>query len=250
MKIIASDYDGTLNHGGIDDKKRDAIKEWREKGNKFGIVSGRVTDDLLRIYKKDGLELDFLLACNGAVILTTDGKILKEDRIDGALLRPFLDFLFSLGTDWAAIHCEKTYIIDENDNDRLPDEFTRRTLPEMKHFNQVSTILKDEEEALMVTNAVNEKFGDKLNPLQNGNCIDIVSADVNKAKGLYDYFELAGGKYDDMIAVGDNINDTHMIKEVRSYAMANGVQSIKDIADYEIKGITELIEKEMKMLGR
>jgi hydroxymethylpyrimidine pyrophosphatase-like HAD family hydrolase len=175
---------------------------------------------------------------------------LKEDRIDGALLRPFLDFLFSLGTDWAAIHCEKTYIIDENDNDRLPDEFTRRTLPEMKHFNQVSTILKDEEEALMVTNAVKEKFGHKLNPLQNGNCIDIVSADVNKAKGLYDYLELVGGKYDDMIAVGDNINDTHMIKEFRSYAMANGVQSIKDIADYEIKGITELIEKEMKMLGR
>ena len=78
MKIIASDYDGTLNHGGIDDKKRETIKEWREKGNKFGIVSGRITDDLLRIYKKDKLELDFLLACNGAVILTTDGKILKE----------------------------------------------------------------------------------------------------------------------------------------------------------------------------
>ena len=27
------------------------------------------------------MELDFLLACNGAVILTTDGKILKEDFI-------------------------------------------------------------------------------------------------------------------------------------------------------------------------
>ena len=81
MKIIASDYDGTLNHKGIDDKKRNTIKKWREKGNKFGIVSGRMADDLIRIYKKDELELDFLLACNGAVILTTDGKILKEDKI-------------------------------------------------------------------------------------------------------------------------------------------------------------------------
>ena len=33
MKIIASDYDGTLNHGGIDDKKREAIKKWRDAGN-------------------------------------------------------------------------------------------------------------------------------------------------------------------------------------------------------------------------
>ena len=245
MKIIASDYDGTLNHGGIDDKKRNAIKEWREKGNKFGIVSGRITDDLLRIYKKDKLELDFLLACNGAVILTTDGKILKEDRVDGDILKSILDFIFSLGADWATIQSDRSYIIDENDNDRLPDEFTRKTLPDLKYFNQISTILEDEEEALMVTNAIKEQFGDKLNPLQNGRCIDIVSSTINKAQGLYDYLELVGGKYEDMITVGDNINDTHMIKEFCSYAMANGVQSIKDIADYEIEGITELIEKEM-----
>lgn len=245
MKIIASDYDGTLNHGGIDDKKRETIKEWREKGNKFGIVSGRITDDLLRIYKKDKLELDFLLACNGAVILTTDGKILKEDRIDGDILKPILDFIFSLGADWAVIQSDRSYIIDENDNDRLPDEFTRKTLPDLKYFNQVSTILEDEEEALMVTNAIKEQFGDKLNPLQNGRCIDIVSSRINKAKGLYDYLELVGGKYEDMITVGDNINDTHMIKEFRSYAMANGVQSIKDLADYEIESVIELIEREM-----
>lgn len=245
MKIIASDYDGTLNHGGIDDKKRNAIKEWREKGNKFGIVSGRVVDDLLKIYKKDELDLDFLLACNGAVILTTDGKILKEDRIDGDILKPFLDFLFSMGADWATIQSDRSYIIDENDNDRLPDEFTRKTLPNLKYFIQVSTILEDDEEAEEVTNAVREKFGDKLNPLQNGRCIDIVSSRINKAKGLYDYLELVGGKYEDMITVGDNINDTHMIKEFRSYAMANGVQSIKDIADYVTEGITELIEKEI-----
>ncbi len=245
MKIIASDYDGTLNHGGIDDKKRNAIKEWREKGNKFGIVSGRVVDDLLKIYKKDELDLDFLLACNGAVILTTDGKILKEDRIAGDILKPLLDFLFFLGADWATIQSDKNYIIDENDNDRLPDEFTRKTLPNLKYFIQVSTILEDDEEAEEVTNAVREKFGNKLNPLQNGRCIDIVSSRINKAKGLYDYLELVGGKYEDMITVGDNINDTHMIKEFRSYAMANGVQSIKDIADYVTEGITELIEKEM-----
>lgn len=245
MKIIASDYDGTLNYGGIDEKKRKTIKEWRERGNKFGIVSGRMPDDLLKIYKKDNLDLDFLLACNGAVILTTDGKVLKDDRVDGELLRPFLDFLFLLGADWAAIHCERTYIIDENDNDRLPDEFTRKTLPELKYFNQVSTILEDEEEALMVTNAIKEKYGDILNPLQNGRCIDIVSSRINKAKGLYDYLEIVGGKYEDMITVGDNINDTHMIKEFRSYAMANGVQSIKDIADYVTEGIAELIEREI-----
>ena len=245
MKIIASDYDGTLNYKGIDDEKRNAIKKWREKSNKFGIVSGRMADDLLRIYKKDELELDFLLACNGAVILTTDGKILKEDKIEASILKPLLDFLFSCGVTWAAIQSGRSYVIDEDDNERFDYEFTRETLPELTYFSQVSTIFPDNEKAEEVTNAVKEKFGDVLNPLQNGRCIDVVSATMNKAQGLYDYLELVGGKYEDMITVGDNINDTHMIKEFRSYAMANGVQSIKDIADYEIAGITELIEKEL-----
>ena len=31
MKIIGSDYDGTLNHGGIDEKKKDAIKSGVKK---------------------------------------------------------------------------------------------------------------------------------------------------------------------------------------------------------------------------
>ena len=47
MKIIASDYDGTLNHGGIDDIKRNAISEWRKAGNLFGLVSGRGAPDLI-----------------------------------------------------------------------------------------------------------------------------------------------------------------------------------------------------------
>ena len=48
-----------------------------------------------------------------------------------------------------------------------------------------------------------------------------------------------------MIAVGDNINDSAMIAEFRSYAMANGVDEIKNMADDVIDGITELIEKEI-----
>ena len=43
MKILCSDYDGTLSHGGVDEKKLAAISAWRKKGNKFGIITGRRT---------------------------------------------------------------------------------------------------------------------------------------------------------------------------------------------------------------
>ena len=245
MKIIASDYDGTLNRGGIDDTKRNAIKRWRKAGNLFGIVSGRGAANLLKIPEKDNIECDFLLACNGAVIIDQNGKVLAESRCAGELAKPLLEFLFDLGCTWATVQTAFDCVIDQNDDERLEDEFTFETMPEIPYFNQINTRLPDYEAAQKVTQAVREKFGKFLNPLQNGICIDIVSADMNKAKGLYNYLELVGAEYDDMITVGDNINDTHMIAEFRSYAMENAVQSIKDIADYEISGITELIEKEL-----
>lgn len=245
MKIIASDYDGTLNHGGIDDVKREAIKRWRKAGNLFGLVSGRGKADLFRILEKDKFECDFLLASNGAVILNPDGEILKESRCDGKLAKPLLEFIMSNGCEWADVHTAFKCTIDERDDERFEDEFTVETLPEIPYFNQISTFLPSVEEAARVTEAVKKEFGEYLNPLQNGVCIDIVSADMNKAQGLYKLLEIVGGKYEDMITVGDNINDTHMIAEFRSYAMENAVQSIKDIADYITPGVTELIEKEM-----
>lgn len=245
MKIIASDYDGTLNHGGIDDKKRDAIKRWRKAGNLFGLVSGRGVKDLPVLLEKGQFECDFLLGCNGAVILTPDGKKLKESRCDGALAKPLLKFIYELGCRWANVQTAFDCVIDDDDNERLPDEYSFATVPDVPFFYQISTFLPDEAEAERVTKAIADRFGEHLNPLQNGTCIDIVSADMNKAKGLYDYLELIGASYEDMITVGDNINDTHMIAEFRSYAMENAVQSIKDIADYVTPGITELIEKEL-----
>ncbi len=244
MKIIASDYDGTLNHGGIDDKKINAIKNWRKSGNLFGLVSGRGRDSLLRLRRENNFDFDFLLASNGAVIMNGEGEILAESRCDGALAKPFIEFIMSIGCCWADVHTEFDCTVDERDDERLEGEFSLETMPEVPFFNQISTILPDETEAARVTDEIRKKFGEHLNPLQNGRCIDIVSAEMNKAQGLYKLLEIVGGEYDDMITVGDNINDTHMIAEFRSYAMENAVQSIKDIADYITPGVTELIEKE------
>ncbi len=246
MKIIASDYDGTLNHGGIDDIKRNAISEWRKAGNLFGLVSGRGAPDLIELRRRNDFECDFLLASNGAVILNPEGEVLAESRCDGRLAKPLLEFIMSIGCEWASVHTDFRCVIDERDDERLDDEFTLGTLPEIPYFNQISTILPDDDEAARVTNEIKAKFGEYLNPLQDGRCIDIVSADMNKAKGLYNLLEIVGADYDDMITVGDNINDTHMIAEFRSYAMENAVQSIKDIADYITPGVTELIKKELE----
>ena len=56
--------------------------------------------------------------------------------------------------------------------------------------------------------------------------------------------EFFGCTYEDVITVGDNINDIDMIREFRSYAMENGVDEVKKLADSIVSDVTELLEKE------
>ena len=62
MKLIGSDFDGTLNHGGIDEEKLQAIRHWRAAGNKFGVVSGRGPDFVKELKEKLGDQFDFLIS--------------------------------------------------------------------------------------------------------------------------------------------------------------------------------------------
>lgn len=246
MKIIGSDYDGTLNHNGIDDKKKKAIQSWQNKGNIFALISGRGPENVMEIYKEKQFPCDYLIADNGAVIMATDGTVISDIRCDGSLTVPLLKLMFENGCPWGHIQTSSPCrIYADAENCKNENEYTLENMPEIPYFNQINTQLPDFETAAKVTACIREHFGNMLNPLQNGVCIDIVRADMNKAKGLYILMEHLGAKYDDIIAVGDNINDRDMIKEFRSYAMENGVDVIKELADYITPGITELIEKEM-----
>ena len=81
--------------------------------------------------------------------------------------------------------------------------------------------------------------------MKNNICIDIVDATVNKAYGLRCVAELFGGEESDVIAVGDNLNDLDMLEAFRSYAMENGVEEVKRVADQTVKTVTELIYREL-----
>ena len=246
MRIIGSDYDGTLNHGGFDEAKLSAIDKWRSEGNIFALISGRGKLDIQRLYNEKQFGCDYLVADNGAVILTTDGRIISEVRCDGRLAKELVIFLFELGCPWAQIQTEG-YMRIYKDESECTEEYNYplHKMPEIAYFTQISTFLPDVETSRYVTNEIAKKFKDRLNPLQNGVCIDIVRYDMNKARGLYLLADIVGAKKEDIIAVGDNINDKDMIAEFRSYVMANGVEEIKELADFITDSVTSLIETEL-----
>ena len=81
MKIIATDFDGTLSYNGkISDEDKAAIHKFREAGNKFGIVTGRDVDMAQWIKPENGLEFDYLICCTGAVIRNGEGEIIYQKK--------------------------------------------------------------------------------------------------------------------------------------------------------------------------
>ena len=252
MKIIGSDYDGTLNHNGIDDDKRQAIREWRQAGNVFTLVSGRHVNSVRDLHIEQSFDCDYFLGSNGAVILNNKNEVVHKDCCDPDMLVPLIEYLYELGCSVGLVQSVDFFDVFPSEESRAGLDrdysgtwYTLNTIPQLPYYTQVSTWRPTEAEVAAVAAKVRERFGEYFNPMQNGLNIDIVRADVNKAKGLYRLMEMLGASYDDVITVGDNVNDYDMIKEFRSYAMDSGVQSIKDLADFTTPGVAELIRREM-----
>ena len=247
MKILGSDLDGTLSHGGVGEAKCAAVHAWRAAGHKFGIISGRGGDyiqEIRSIYP--ALELDFFAACNGGYITDCDGRVLHEVRCTEVSVPRLVADLAAWGCGHVNICCTQTWSLKlPAAEDRVSDIPGIPGIPNVEYFNQISTAIEPIDVTRQVVERIRETYGEWLNPLQNGCCIDIVPRDVNKAKGMYFVMELFGGSYEDVLVVGDNVNDADMIREFRSYAMSNGVESIKKMADAIVDDVTDLLEMEL-----
>ena len=252
MRILGSDFDGTLTHR-LGEETFAAIRAWREAGNKFGIVSGRGTSFFFELKKKyPDLEMDFFVGYNGTAILDGNGTLLYEKRYTEVssekLVEDLLDWdcpcAFYSGDRFFCVVRDREDIpdwIDKTDG-RFPDD-----LPVLPYFVQISTLCPEgESKAAEVVEKIREAYGNTLNPLQNGICIDIVPPGINKTTGLLRVAEHFGVTAEDVIAVGDNINDTDMIRDFYSYAMERGVDSIKKLVDATTETVAELIWKELE----
>ena len=256
MKILCSDFDGTLSHGGIDAKKCDAIHNWRAEGNKFGIISGRGAAFYNEIKSKyPALEFDFFAACNGAIILDGEGELIfRAITCETLPFSALAKELFTAGCTFfnlCAPNDDWMQIISVcQDIENLPSYATPSTsallddLFEVRFFSQICAVQTTPEKAAILAQTLSEKYGQWVNPLQNGVCIDIPPHNVDKAQAVYRVMEHFCAKYDDMITVGDNYNDLDMIREFHSYAMENAVDTIKEASTNGIVAdVTEIFNK-------
>ena len=94
MKLFVSDYDMTIYiHEKIDDSVFDAVKKWREAGNIFAIATGRNKFSIFEHIDRHGLEFDYLIANNGALVFNEKREMIFKDTIDNDVSYEVIKFL-------------------------------------------------------------------------------------------------------------------------------------------------------------
>lgn len=246
MRLIATDYDGTLNHGGIDAAKLDAIRRWRAAGHKFGIISGRGPDFLARLQEELGEDFDFLASCNGGIATDREGNELFHHRCDDVDVAAFVDDLFTWGAHTLYVNYDDQCILLGTAECREPYDFLPpEQLPPIASFDKMALFFATPEEAEAMAAKIRVKYGDKVNPLQNWWCVDVAPVGVDKASGIRQLCAHYGVAEQDVIAVGDNLNDMAMIEAFRSYAMEHGNEQLKAAATHITANVTDMILREL-----
>lgn len=257
MKVLASDYDGTLRSEELIDKADiQAIHEFRKAGNIFGLVTGRSMESIKIEIEKNKFEFDFIVANNGGVIYDKDLTKLEcmymdyNKALDIIAYIKTLDcvsFVINDGYHRYKITVDKNQIDHKYGNMPETEEHEEAVLDRGK-IAQLVVSLNDTMLADEIAHYINTNFRGYAVAYVNINCVDIVPHGVSKAEGLLYIEQHLGLCHDDIYAIGDSFNDLPMLEEFHGCAVTHARSVIKDSAQYIYDSvglcILALIEKE------
>ncbi len=238
MKIIASDFDGTLNYNGVSAEDSEAIARFRAMGNKFGIVTGRDLEMALWVLhdlKKSNTEIDFLICCTGATILSGDGDVLmiKRGKVTPEF-QAFIDKAYELGFNGFNFNnlLKRCYV---DPKAKIPSDAM-----EMTEFSQLNAWFSNEESAKKYNDFINENYSHLISAYRNGGSVDMPPPNTSKVTGIYDYAKTFDAP--EIYSVGDNLNDLPMIKEFCGFAVSNAQPEVKAAAKHQCNRICDMID--------
>lgn len=255
-KLVAIDLDDTLlkNDLTISDRVKKAIKASIAKGTMVTFATGRMFASALP-YALD-LNLDLpLITYQGALVKYADGREIYHRPIELPLAKEVLSFLKPKG-----LHIN-VYLNDILCMENITEQGKNYSAMIRVPIHQISfpedikeavtkiVIIAEKEELDLVEKELQDRFGDTISNIRSKPYfVEIAHPLATKGNALKQLAEFLGIKREEVIAIGDSMNDFDMIEYAGcGVAMANGIDAIKNIADYitttnEDDGVAEVIE--------
>ncbi|GKU80740.1 HAD family hydrolase [Niallia sp. NCCP-28] len=237
IKLIALDMDGTLlnQKGEIPEENRKAIKEAQDQGIHVVLSTGR-SIATCREHAESLLLKTFLVTVNGSEIWDYQGNLIERNLVEAESIKWMWELSQKHKARVWAISCGKTW------NDQMPEDIA--SLEWLKFGFDI----EDDKIRASVLKELQDKGVFELSNSSLSN-IEVNAIGINKAKGLKTVCEKLHITMDDVMAVGDSLNDISMIKEAGfGVAMGNAQETVKKAADAvtetnEANGVANAIRK-------
>lgn len=251
MKIAASDFDGTISfyEKGIPEENLNAIHEWQEAGHKFGLVTGRNLG--LARHGLEGYDLnpDFFVCLNGAAAFDKDGQLLFAKLISSDILTRLLKHPAALESRRIGILQPVNsygYIRRRSPEDKPLERLPIKSIEESDILNtkdvaQISLMSDTPESAASAAEAINCDFHMQLCASSNGKFIDVNAYGCDKGTGLDNLLKCTGWQAEDILTVGDNLNDIPMLRKFRGFTIENCINEVKAIAEKVYPSVAEML---------
>ena len=285
-KLIAIDLDGTMlnGYGVVTENTKKQIKRTIEKGIDVIIASGRPIDSIKTIANEIG-STKYFIAGNGALIYDIQkNDILYENYLNKEKVLEIIKMCeensisYNVYTDKTIISTALKYNVLYYYKENLKKAEDKQT-----HINIVENMYEyinkmKEEKFLKITicdesKSVFQSIIKKLNQIENIEVLDVshmsrklIQQGTEEIPIEYYYTEISAKNVDkwyaleilmsklnikkeEIVAIGDNINDKKMIEEAGlGVAMGQSNPTIKEIANYitdsnEQDGVATILEK-------
>ena len=288
IKVIASDMDGTLlndNHV-FSEKTIQSIKIACEKGFRFMVVTGRNFISAMQPLKDSGLVCDYIVS-SGAVIRNSKKEIIESidmgfdecEYLYNKLRKYPIGILFCseemnhiLGTHEEVEACILDYVKffhETADQEELRNTKTYQQMWERtKEFSDYAALRKNNvpiskmflfsEDVEMLREIKKDLNKNKNLAVSSSLRTNLEVTHVRAQKGLVlkRYIESLGYTMDEVMVLGDSLNDLSMMEMDfgATIAMKNADEEIKAAAKYMTKsneedGVAYVIDEMIKMYG-
>ncbi len=258
--------DGSLlnSQNTISQYSKNTIEKAIKKGVIFVLATGRMYGSA-RVYAKQ-LSLNTpIMACNGGIIRNSiDGKVLFDVPIEEKACQQVFDFLKETDT-YFHFYGPDTFYTEKLENESYEyavwnnslSEEDRIIIKEVENASHILTHDKIYKILLHCKKDIKRSFySNELNKISNitltsswHDNFEICGKNVTKGNAVKRFAQEMNIVPDEIICIGDNINDISMIEYAgMGVAMGNGEEAVKKASKYtapsnDEDGVAEVIEK-------
>ena len=248
-KALMVDYDGTLLRSDRTVAKEtiDAIKHFRSCGGKVVLCTGRIFNSIKPEAEKLGITGEIYCYQGGALYDVESGTRRNHIPVPQKHLKDICSFFeerdiyFQTYVD-DVIFCQKFteagnyYYENFCKGARFATNVPLSTYFE-KHPDSKSTkilAIVDDERIESLIEELTDRFGGAISAFRSEKgFLEVISARSGKGNALLSYCKQCGITPDEIVAIGDSMNDIPMIKNAGlGIAMGNAREEIKTHADY------------------